>query len=86
MSKHKKDEDVDVVNCPHCGGAVVILELNCKIFRHGTFIKDGKQINPHEIKELCDIYVKENLIYGCGKPFKVTKEGKEYKAEICDYI
>lgn len=26
---------MDVINCPHCGGLIVIEKLNCKIFRHG---------------------------------------------------
>ncbi len=76
-----------IVQCPHCGGDVVIEQLNCKIFRHGIFKKNGKQINPHSPKSDCDMYVEKGLIYGCGKPFRVVvQDNNTYKAEICDYI
>lgn len=81
MGKHK---DL-IVECPHCKEQVIIEELNCRIFRHGVF-KDGKQIDPHEKKELCDLYVKENKIYGCGKPFMIIEKDDKLIAEICDYI
>jgi hypothetical protein len=67
--------------CPHCGGEIQIIELNCKIFRHAVY-KDGKQLDPHASKELCDLVVKENLVYGCAKPFQIV-DGKAVK---CDYI
>lgn len=70
------------LTCPHCNGTVLIEELNCAIFRHGVFKKSGKQIPPHASKEDCDNWVKNNDIYGCGKPFKVV----EKKAVICEYI
>ena len=47
---------------------------------------DYKQINPHCSKEECDTYIENNLIFGCGKPFRVIMDGSEYKTEICDYI
>ena len=71
-----------VIICPHCNGMVIIEQLNCAIFRHGVFKASGKQIPPHASKEECDNWVKNNDIYGCGKPFKV----EEGKAVICDYI
>jgi hypothetical protein len=69
------------ISCPHCGGEIQIIELNCKIFRHG-FYKNGKQLNPHASKEECEHAVKKNLVYGCGKPFQII-EGKAIK---CEYI
>lgn len=58
------------VNCPHCLLTVEIIEMNCKIFRCGVFKKDYQQINPHADKQTCEYYVKNNMIWGCGKPFK----------------
>ena len=75
-----------IIECPHCNEHIIIEQLNCCIFRHGVFIKDGNQINPHEKKELCDLYVKENLIYGCGKPFIIVNKENKLVAEKCDYI
>jgi G:T-mismatch repair DNA endonuclease (very short patch repair protein) len=74
-----------VVQCPHCNCEVIIEKLNCKIFRHGIFKKNGKQMNPHCPKSQCDKYVEKDLIYGCGKPFQVVKHDV-YKAVACDYI
>ena len=75
-----------IIICPHCSEYIIIEKLNCGIFRHGCFISSGKQIQPHATKELCELYINKNLIYGCGKPFQITKEGDEYKVSICDYI
>jgi hypothetical protein len=70
-----------ILSCPHCKGEIIILKLNCKIFRHAVF-KDGKQLNPHASKEECERVVRENLVYGCAKPFQII-DGKAIK---CDYI
>jgi len=70
------------IKCPHCDGDIQILQINCGIFRHGVY-KDGRQLDPHASKELCDQVVKDNLVYGCAKPFKISPGGK---AEKCDYI
>lgn len=83
------DNDIHlIVKCPHCEEFVLIEKLNCCIFRHGIIIKTGKQMNPHESKENCEVLKKKNLIYGCGKPFKIIKKNNdnEYLTEICDYI
>jgi hypothetical protein len=66
---------------------VLIDKLNCCIFRHGTLIISGKQIDPHATKELCDFYVEKNKIYGCGRLFQIIKNDKnKLVAIVCDYI
>ena len=75
-----------VLICPHCDNYIIIKKINCGIFRHGIFIKDKKQIDPHASKENCDNYIKNNLIYGCGKPFRITNVDDKWIIEICDYI
>jgi hypothetical protein len=83
----EKDNLINIIiQCPHCQDYIIIEKLNCKIFRHGTFIKDGIQINPHSSKDNCDNYIKNNEIYGCGKPFRIKKVNNEWVLEICDYI
>ena len=74
-----------IIKCPHCDEFIFIEELNCKIFRHGIFKKNMKQINPHSNKELCDFYIKNDLIIGCGKPFELIWENEEWKPVICEY-
>ena len=65
-----------VVECPHCKSPVLIEKL----------------INPHTEKELCELYVKINIIFGCGKPFQVIPnenskdEDDKFIAILCDYI
>jgi hypothetical protein len=72
-----------VIKCPHCNDSIIIEELNCKIFRHGIFKDNHNQINPHATKVECDNYVLNDLIYGCGKPFRIIDNNI---VEICDYI
>ena len=75
-----------IITCPHCSEYIIIEKINCGIFRHGVLIKTGKQIDPHASKEECDDLINNKKIYGCGKPYKLIKEGDEYKVSICEYI
>lgn len=71
-----------ILECPNCKLLVIIEQLNCKIFRHGVYKDSWQNINPHMSKEDCDKLVNLNLIYGCGKPFRI----EENMAYICDYL
>jgi hypothetical protein len=75
-----------IIKCPHCLDYIIIEKINCGIFRHGVFISNGKQIDPHADKTMCDNYIKQNKIYGCGKPYQIIGEGDEYMVYICEYI
>ena len=78
------------VECPHCGGSVMVMpnEVNCRIFRHGIHKSTGQPIHPHEDKESCDRLVREDLIWGCGKPFILSRSSDDgtFVAQECDYI
>ena len=85
--EHKQDDKQPILKCPHCEDYIIIEKINCGIFRHGVLIQNGKQIEPHAPKEICDHYIKHNLIYGCGKPFKIImKDNNQFEIEICEYI
>lgn len=85
-TKEEKKEDI-VVICPHCKECVLIEQLNCCIFRHAIMKNTKIQIDPHTPKGICDNLAEKQLIFGCGKPFKIIKNDQsEYIAEICDYI
>jgi len=75
-----------IIQCPHCKTPIYIAEINCGIFRHGVFKDSGEQIPPHSLKSECDRYVSENLIYGCGKPFRVSILQDIFVIEICEYV
>jgi hypothetical protein len=77
-----------IVKCPHCQNDIEIAEINCAIFRHGCMKSDLSQIHPHLSKQECDKLIDMELIYGCGKPFKVVKkeDNLNYEAIKCDYI
>ena len=79
--------DYIVIECPHCKDHIVVnlKELNCKIFRHGTYKNSYKQIDPHLDKENCDKLFNNSEIYGCGKPFELIEENNTFLAIICDY-
>jgi hypothetical protein len=74
------------IKCPHCNDYVIIEKINCAIFRHGVMKNNVQQINPHMDKAQCDKLKELDLIYGCGKPFKLVKINNEWNAIICDYI
>ena len=76
-----------VIVCPHCDSFVNIEQINCAIFRHGSFKSNGLQIPPHSSKADCDAFISKGEIYGCGKPFivKVDANGT-LVAEACDYV
>jgi hypothetical protein len=83
----------NIIQCPHCQQYIVILELNCKIFRHGTYKTTGEQIPPHSPKDICDKLVETDQIYGCGKPFRIVilenennEEKNQWLIEKCEYI
>jgi hypothetical protein len=71
-----------IVKCPHCNESVIIEQINCGIFRHGVYKINNDQIDPHMNKEACEELIKNDLIYGCGKPFQIVNN----EAVICDYI
>jgi hypothetical protein len=88
MSEEEKNDNIgeeNIFECPHCKEYIIIEKINCGIFRHGV-LKSGKQIEPHSPKYLCDYYINSDMIYGCGKPFKILLKDNKYKIEICDYI
>jgi hypothetical protein len=82
------DNDVNenVLLCPNCNEYFIMEKLNCGIFRHGIVKENGKQMDPHSSKDLCDYYIRENKIYGCGKPFQVLLINNKLETKICDYI
>lgn len=77
-----------IISCPHCNQMIEVIELRCRIFRCGLYKESWEQIHPHLKKEECDKLVKDKLIYGCGKPFKVIYDtilNTNYPVK-CDYI
>ncbi len=81
-----------LIKCPHCQCLVQIESVNCNVFRHGSYKEDGNQIPAHLPKDECDRLSREDLIYGCGKPFRIkfesisSDQNTDYDCEICDYI
>ena len=74
------------VECPHCKEYVIIEQINCAIFRHGVLKENMQQINPHLPQNQCNELKDKDLIYGCGKPFKLENINGIWTAIICDYI
>ena len=80
--------DYYIRRCPHCNMMVFLAksEFNCKIYRHGVFKENYKQIDPHLPKEECVRLVRENLVIGCAKPFIVIEQQGNIIVKKCDYI
>ena len=81
---HDKESNIYYFLCPHCNLLVQVPsnEIRCTIFRHGNFKNGMKFVPPHAPKVECDRWIKEDLIYGCGKPFIFN--GKTVRE--CGYI
>ena len=76
--------DYHLIKCPHCNVDICVQknEINCTIFRCGWLKSNWVQVDSHATQDVCDAYVKNALIYGCGKPFKF--DGKSLTT--CGYI
>lgn len=77
--------------CPHCNIEIEVekKQTNCCIFRCGLYKSNMKQVPPHTKKPECDRLVEQNLIFGCGKPFKFFKNPPAANGnyvEECGYI
>lgn len=75
--------DSFIVCCPSCFQYIEIEKINCGVFRCGVYKSDGKQIDPHLPQEECEKLVLDGLIYGCGKPFRITSKFEE--PIVCSY-
>ena len=77
--------DYIIDNCPHCDITIMIKKenFNCKVLRCGIYKNNFKQVHPHLDKSNCDQLVKNKLVYGCCKPFKIDENNKLIK---CGYI
>ena len=81
---HNTEKDIFCFHCPHCSLLCEVPrnEIRCTIFRHANFKKDMSFVPPHSSKQECDRWIKEESVYGCGKPFKFNGTN----LQICDYI
>ena len=66
-------DGVYTFECPHCCLPIQVEQnqVNCQIFIHGQFKMNGKQVNPHAPESYCESLLRDNLVYGCCKPFKI---------------
>lgn len=49
-------------------------EIHCGIFRCGVMRGSGDQIAVHATKEQCQRMLAEEMVYGCARPFTITKD------------
>ena len=71
--------------CYSCNLTIIVQhdQLNCRIFRCGIIKSNGVPISPHSSKQVCEYLRNNNLIWGCGSPFKIDKD---MQLIACDYI
>ena len=87
--KNRSNKEIYLV-CPHCNGLFIVKEyqIACGIFRHAVYKDTMKPINPHAKQEYCEMLIKQNKIFGCGKPFKTERNINNengYNVYKCDY-
>ena len=82
-----KEHDLVYFTCPWCEMMIEVhlSQLNCKIFRCGTYKDTLKQIDPHLSKIDCERLVENGKVYGCSRPFRYV-DSDPPKVEKCDYI
>lgn len=81
---HDPDLDHFYFKCPHCELLCQVprSEIRCTVFRHAVFKKSGEFVPPHAEKEECERWIREDLVWGCAKPFRFN--GK--MVEVCGYV
>ena len=81
---HDKETDFFYFNCPHCDLMCQIPrnEIRCTIFRHAVFKENMEFVPPHAPQKVCEEWIKNGKVWGCGKPFKFDG----VNLSICDYI
>lgn len=84
------EDQVYLFDCPHCSCQIQVSydQVNCMIFRHGVYRDTMTPINPHASERDCDSLINMGMVYGCCKPFRLTRNqsGQLDEAIICDYI
>jgi len=81
--------DIYTFACPWCKEVVVVRpqDVACKIFRHAEFKGTAGRfrfVNPHAPLAECERWVREDLIVGCGKPFRLEAHAK--RVSKCGYL
>ena len=76
-----------IISCPHCSKYSIIESLNCCIFRCGYIKSKNEQIPPHSTKSYVDILkANDDIVGGCGMPFKIELVDGQYIASACEWI
>lgn len=76
------------VTCPHCACQVEISDINCGVFRHAVYkTSPPQEVHPHAPQHECERLVRENLVHGCAKPFRVVRdpETNVFVAVVCGW-
>jgi hypothetical protein len=83
-----EQEDYLVFPCPHCEELTVVMknEINCQIFRHAIYKNSYEQVNPHLPQKLCEYLTRNNITYGCSKPFRIDKVNEKFIVSKCEYL
>ena len=65
-----------IIKCPHCGQENVIFEneITCGIYRCGIYKYNCLQISSTENNSFYEELIRQNLIFGCTKPFKLQDD------------
>lgn len=77
-------EKVWYFNCPWCKQQIAVedSEVRCTIFRHAVFKENMSFVPPHASETECQRWLKEDLVWGCAKPFIFDRK----TVKKCGYI
>ncbi len=74
--------------CPHCNKELDFDPIECGTAIHGYLEKENyKQIDPHASRAVCEKYIRENAVAGCGKRILIikSKETGKFIVKPVDY-
>lgn len=86
MDNFKENINIEV-DCPHCNEIMTINDTtlcDIRFFRHGIYKNTGKWINPYMKNVVCDRYLLNKKIIGCGKFLKIVYDGSSYQVDKID--
>ena len=63
-----------IIDCPYCKSQIMIVTYACRIYRHGAYKKNNKQIGQHLSEKTVDELLSLDKIYPCGRQFRINKD------------
>lgn len=61
-----------IIECPYCNVKLLITEYNCRIFIHGYYKSNMKQVGQHLKQLTIQSLLKQKKVIGCMGQFRIN--------------